>query len=141
VGLDPEGRYLLALSFTGRGLIDCRTGEKVARDYDKEEDTWLDQPKLIAKGIGPLEGSEVRAAGIYGGGLPTVTEDDWRVERAAPTWPNEIVWCEGPESRGIESGEAFWKLWEWDSPFAFGFSESGLTLVIACSNDVRLWTR
>jgi len=140
-GLDAQGNYLLLVSSSGRGVIDCRTGEKVARD-DRPGQEWLDPSRLRAEGIGPLAGEEIHIAGSYvGGGLPTMTGDGWTLQRAAPNWPKEIIWCEGPHEPGFYSGGRFYKLWEWDPAFAWGFSESGMAAVIACSNDVRVWTR
>lgn len=102
----------------------------------------MDTARLVAQGIGPLEGEEIQVAGSFiGGGLPTLTHDGWLVQSAVPDWPKAIVWCEEPHTRGFYSNGPFHKLWEWDEPFAFGFSESGTATVIACSNLVKLWTR
>ena len=41
VGFDRSSEYLLVISSAGRGVIDCRTGEKVARnteEYDEDEE-------------------------------------------------------------------------------------------------------
>lgn len=141
-GLDTEGNYLLLVSSSGRGVVDCRSGEKVARDPDTRQEEWLDGSRLMAKGLGPLEGEEIHVAGSFiGGGLSTRTTDGWTLQRAAPDWPKEIIWCESPHESGFYKGGTFYKLWEWDPPFAWGFSELGRTAVIACSNDVRVWTR
>lgn len=140
-GMDPEGHYLLLVSSSGRGVVDCRSGDRVARDRSPGHE-WLDPSRLRAQGIGPLASQEIQIAGSYmGGGLPTVTRDGWALHRAAPTWPKEIVWCESPGEPGFYREGRFHKLWEWDPAFAWGFSESGTAAVIACSNEVRLWTR
>lgn len=143
VGIDAPGRYLLTISIEGRGVIDCLTGEKVARDYSEREGDWLDRVRLTAIGIGPLEGKEIRVAGDFiGGGFPACTRDDWSLHRSAMLFPSEAVWAEPPtESKGFYMEGTFYKLWTWDSPFAAGFSESGTTLIIACSNQISIWTR
>jgi hypothetical protein len=142
IGLDPEGDHLLVLSSSGRGVLHCRDGRKVARDEDVDESTWLDRPCLLANGIGPLEGRRIRVAGSFiGGGLATTTHDGWRLLAAAPRWPRVVVWCEMPGTAGFFGGGEFHKLWDWDEPFAYGFSESGRTAVIACSNEVVMWVR
>lgn len=142
-GLDQDGRYLLLISHSGRGLLDCNTGEKIARDYDEDEGRWLDRQKLVAQGIGPLEGAEIAIAGRFiGGGLAASTRDGWYVNKTTLAWPRTYVWAEAPgEARGFTGGGTFYRLWDWDEPFAWGFSQSGRTLLCACSNAVALWTR
>ncbi len=142
VGFDPEGRYLLTLSGTGRGVIDCHDGKKIARDPNEDEHAWLDRPRLLAKGIGPLAGEEIRVVGSFiGGGLTTITHDGWIMQAATPNWPNAVVWCEKPGSKGFYLDGDFYKLWDWDAPFAYGFSEPGNIALIACSNSVEMWAR
>lgn len=140
-GLNPEGTYLLLVSSSGRGVIDCRSGKRVARD-DSPDGDWLDTRRRRALGIGPLAGQEIYIAGTpAGGGLPTRTDDGWTLHRATPEGPREIIWCEGPGQPGSADGTQRLKLWDWDAPFAWGFSRSGTAAVIACSNEVRVWTR
>ena len=142
-GLDPSGHYLLLVSHSGRGVIECKSGEKVARDYDEDEATWMDRQTLLATGIGPLDGASIRVAGSFiGGGLAISTRDGWHVRRMHPAWPRTYVWAEPPnEILGFTGGGTFYRMWDWDDPFAWGFSESGSTLVCVCSNTVAIWTR
>ena len=59
MGIDPSGRYLLAVSHSGRGVFDTSTWERVARDYS------LAYPvKGIAIGIGPIDGQQILVAGV-----------------------------------------------------------------------------
>jgi hypothetical protein len=76
VGLSADGVHLLVVSWQGRGVLDLRSGERVARDaaLDFEPDG------TIVVGIGPLVGEQVRVAGLWGGELPRATPDGWRVE-------------------------------------------------------------
>jgi hypothetical protein len=60
----------------GRGVFDCNSGERVARDKDGDWDD-LDETRLMSIGIGPLSEIRIRLAGLHGGGLPTTTDDGW----------------------------------------------------------------
>lgn len=88
VGFDRNSELLLVVSASGRSVVDCRTGEKVARDTG---DYWEDEQLLEAEGIGPLAGKTLRVAGLAGGGLPLHTADGWSIELAAPDWPNTDI--------------------------------------------------
>jgi hypothetical protein len=139
VGFDRAGRYLLIVSSTGRGLFDCETGEKVAREYDGHG-TWLDEAQLECTGIGPIAGQTVRLAGIGGGGLSRGGADGWSLETVALDWPDELVVLL----------PSFRSLYEPDAPFtviareselrAVGFAPSGRTLVVATSSDFCWWS-
>lgn len=141
VGLGRGGSLLLVVSERGRGLFDCRTGERVALDRHRDEDAWLDRSALTVVGIGPLSGERVRIAGVFGGGLPVLTRDGWSVHRAH-VFGTHYVWAErdGEDGPG-GAGNPFYKLGDQDEPLACGFSESGNTLVVAWSNLIRVWVR
>jgi hypothetical protein len=54
MGFDSEGKYLLTVSHSGRGVFSVGTWERVARD------TALAYPNLgRAIGIGPIDGQEI----------------------------------------------------------------------------------
>jgi len=142
VGLSESGEFLLSISHSGRYVIDCKTGETVERDHDDAQESWLDTSRLLADGVGPLAGVKVRVAGSFiGGGFAAMTPDGWAVERAAPAWPHEVVWVEEADKPGFYQDGTFYKVWDWDPPFAYGFSVSGTTLVVACSNEIKIWSR
>jgi len=69
-------------------------------------------PDLSCAGIGPLDGTRVRVAGLYGGGSHTTTADGWRVE--------VIFDADVTPLRAAGSGQ---------------------TLAVATSGDVTLWPR
>ena len=54
MGFDPSGRYLLAVSHSGRGVFDTSTWDRVARDY-----TLAYPTQGIAIGIGPIDGQQI----------------------------------------------------------------------------------
>ncbi|RZQ62188.1 hypothetical protein EWH70_20685 [Amycolatopsis suaedae] len=131
----PESgaELLLVASTAGRGLFDA-TGTRLARDRD-EDAGYPHGPDLACDGIGPLAGTRVRMAGLYGGGLHTLTDDRWRVDVIAPAWPDERVVLSRDGDR--------WVVFDADVTElrTAGFSPSGRTLVAATSSDVTLWTR
>lgn len=73
VGFGRGSDLLLVTSSQGRGVFNCLSGERLARDRD--EDFFEDPTELEAAGIGPFDGTYVRMAGIHGGGLAATTSD------------------------------------------------------------------
>lgn len=96
VGFARNTELILVTSSQGRGVFDSTTGERIARDT--EENFPEDPFNLEAAGIGPLDGQMIRIAGIYGGGLPKVCPDGWKLERLALLWPQETVLLISPGS-------------------------------------------
>lgn len=142
IGFDRDSELLLVVSSAGRGVIDCRSGEKIARDTNEynENDRYLE-----ADGIGPLRGQTIRVSGLLGGGLPRSTHDGWSVELVTLDWPvNEILLLE-PFSSLYESlygkPPALHKIGEELEVRACGFSYTGKSLVVATSSDVAVFSR
>ncbi|MCX5079295.1 hypothetical protein OHA84_01040 [Streptomyces sp. NBC_00513] len=130
-----------------RGLtIDAVTGEKVARDRDPDPDTSTPDtsPELTCPGLGPIEGTPVRIAGLFGGGLHSTTPDGWTLDVVSPEWPHDrvILSADGGSHKG-PAGGTWWHIFhsEYSELRAAGFSPSGLTLAVATSSDLTLWTR
>jgi hypothetical protein len=143
VGFAEGTDLLLVISSTGRGVFDCRTGEKVARDYDGLENGWHDPIRLTALGIGPLAGKTVRVAGLCGGGLPLMTTDGWGIQVVFPKWPDAIVILE-PRGSSVfveRMANNCVKLADLDTPRAWGFSDSGKSLALAESHTLTLFSR
>jgi hypothetical protein len=99
---------------------------------------------LSCPGLGRLTGTEVRIAGLFGGGLHSTTTDGWSIEVVSPDWSHHRVLfsadgglCRGP------AGEKWWHIFHAnDSELrAAGFSPSGRTLTVATSSDITLWAR
>jgi hypothetical protein len=141
VGFGPGTELLLVLSHSGRGVVDCASGLVVARDY---EDVDLpDGPyPVFAPGIGPLAGQRVPLAGLWGGGLRTMSPDGWVIHRAAPNWPLESAVLCPPHAKEIEDEATATVLLKDLNPEirAFGFSDSGNTLIVA-NTALHLWSR
>jgi hypothetical protein len=145
VGYAENSDLLLVLSSQGRGVFDCLTGEKVARDYEEAHDSF-DPIRLLAHGFGPLEGKIIRMAGLFGGGLPRSTEDGWFLEEQAPAWPTRSILLTPPTMERADGSHAR------TEPVvlgddgacelrAFGFSETGRSFVIAISCALDIFAR
>jgi hypothetical protein len=137
---------IMVVSHDGHGLFDAVTGEKVARDHDPGPGTETPDatPDLTCPGLGPLTGTRVRIAGVFGGGLHATAPGGWSLDVVAPEWPHRRVLlstdggiCQGPP------GQNWWHIFHAEhSDFrAAGFSPSGRTLAVATSGDLALWTR
>ncbi|MEV0167745.1 hypothetical protein [Nonomuraea fuscirosea] len=144
----PESRrdLVMVVSHNGHGLFDAVTGEKIARDRDPDPDTSTPDtsPDLTCPGLGPIAGTRVHIAGLFGGGLHSTTPDGWCLDVVSPEWPNDRVLLSA--DGGIYKdppGEGWWHIFHANySTFrAAGFSPSGLTLAVATSSDITLWTR
>lgn len=136
VGYATGSDLLLVLSGNGRGVFDCLTGQKLARDYDEASDGF-DPIRLTAAGLGPIEGQTVRVAGLYGGGLPRTTFDGWFLEAQARAWPKHSIYLRAPAAREPvcidDDGVCELR--------AYGFSETGRSFIIATSCDLTMFTR
>jgi hypothetical protein len=142
-----NGRDLvMVVSHDGHGLFDTVTGEKIARDRDPNPDTSTPDatPNLTCPGLGPITGTPVHIAGLFGGGLHATTLDGWTLDVVSPKWPHHrvLLSTDGGAHQG-PPGDHWWHIFHADySTFrAAGFSPSGLTLAVATSSDLTLWTR
>lgn len=142
VGFDRESENLLVVSSQGRGVIDCLTGEKVARDYEEFHEN---ETKLEAQGIGILSDRTIRMSGLFGGGLPSITEDGWQLECVTLKWPEQMLILLPPSSHlyGSVTGhpDTMTKIFEDSCIRAYGFSYSGKSLIIATTSDVTVFGR
>ena len=142
VGFDRNTDLLLIVSSQGRGVVDCLSGVKIARD---EEEYYENEEHLEAKGIGLIENKIINMAGLFGGGLPTTTEDNWSLESVTINWPAKSILLVEPGSDLYGSihnyPDKFSKIEEMDTIKAYGFSHTGKTLIIATSSDVTIYGR
>lgn len=144
VGFANSSDLLLCISSGGRGLIDCVSGERVARD--DAEGFQFDSGNLLATGIGPLSGELVRVAGLAGGGLASGTNDGWGVERHPFAYPSEQLFVSPPTQTMLWNRESetpnITKLGGFVTELrAYGFSPTGRSLVIATSSDIMIFAR
>jgi hypothetical protein len=143
VGFADDSDLLLVVSSQGRGVFDCQTGERVARDRVEPDDGWYDGRRLRAFGIGPLEGRLIRLAGLHGGGLPNWGRDGWWVDSITLEWPDVNLLLGGPWGWIFDEETPFVKLAVEREVRAFGFSDTGESFVIATSSDLSVfaWTQ
>jgi hypothetical protein len=142
VGFDKASELLLVVSSAGRGVIDCTTCTKLARD--DAEYCELDE-YLEAEGIGPLNGTIVRMSGILGGGLPTSTSDGWSLEVVTLEWPeNDILlvepYCSICDTLDNKPSK-FKKIGSESELRACGFSFTGNTFIVASPSDIAVFGR
>jgi hypothetical protein len=132
VGFGHPAQFLLIVSHQGRGVVDCASGVRVARDQD-EAIGWFDRSVPAVEGIGPLAGQWVPVAGLAGGSLAQVTHDGWRV-----TLATEGVAVHAPQDRDSRPSfiiDASEELRAW------GFSPDGLTILVAVSSGITIYRR
>jgi hypothetical protein len=146
VGFTDDSKSLLVLSSAGgRSLYDTGTGERIARDRDANLNNWLSEDNTMAAGIGVVADDTVHVAGLWGGGLSTLTSDGWSCTVVAPDWPIERVVLQPPGADVITERFASGCVQIADSAVSdlrvAGFSPDGRTLVVATAADITLWTR
>src|SRR5215813_7675697 len=129
-GFAEDSDFLIILTHSGRGIFNCLTGEKVARDHTGGYE-FFNQVKLTVQGFGPLEGQIISTSGLYGGGMLRVTEDYWQVENDAQ---NSRIYLKPPTNTEDRFPEAI-PIGDYRAVElrAYGFSETGRSLVIATS--------
>jgi hypothetical protein len=136
---------VMAVSQGGHGVFDSVTGAVLARDRDPDRD--VAEPSgasLTCPGLGPLAGTEVRIAGLHGGGLHATTRDGWTIDVVSPQWPHQrvLLSTDGGLYHG-PAGRDWWLVHETTHAAlrTCGFSPSGLTLAIATAGVLLLYTR
>ncbi len=142
VGFDRYADLLLVVSSQGRGVIDCLSGKKLSRD---DEEYYEGEEHLEAEGIGILKGKIIQMSGLFGGGLPLMTEDFWSIEIICLNWPVQEILILPPDSNlyGSISNHPnhFEKVFSDSCIRAVGFSHSGRSFIIATTSDVTIYGR
>lgn len=141
IGFSKETNQLLIVSSSGRCLINCNNGEKLARDYD-EYCNGYDPINLTCQGIGSLANELISIAGLHGGGLPTYNQYGESLELTSLQWPiNDIYFCPLGKSIFDENDQNDCCRIFSDSVRCYGFSWNGKYIAIATSSDVTIWQR
>ncbi|AJZ89876.1 hypothetical protein VW41_12960 [Klebsiella michiganensis] len=132
---------LLVISSSGRGVIDCRNGEKIARDTEAYGE-WYDPILLTCKGIGPLIDETVTISGQCGGGLPLCNHRGETLTRVAPGWPEETLFWNavGRDVLYDKFRQNCYKLTT-DYFHSAGYSWNGEFIVSATSSDLTIWQK
>lgn len=142
IGFAEDSDDLLVVSHQGRGLFDCLTGERLARDPVEFFDN-ADESGLTAPGIGRHEQTIFRMAGLRGGGLATCTRDGWGIHVAHLPWPIHVFFLTSNYKELHDNTGHITKLCN-DEPCSFraaGFSPTGRSLIIATSCELTIYTR
>jgi hypothetical protein len=142
VGFADSTDDLLVVSSQGRGLFDCLTGERIARDH-KEMFENNDESGLTAPGIGKYSNTIVRLAGLQGGGLALSTRDGWGLHVVQLPWPIHVVFLTSHYKELTDNTGDITKLCN-DEPCSFrtaGFSPTGRSFVIATSGELTMYAR
>jgi hypothetical protein len=129
IGFVKKTNNLLVVSHQGRGLIDCATGKRLARDTADDTRRWFDESRPATLGIGPAEGQWIEVCGLAGGQPAGQTADGWRAVRDA-----DDVLLEGPSGSQRLSAEN-------EELRAFGFSPDGHYFVLATPGDLSIYAR
>jgi len=142
VGFSRHSELLLVISHAGRCVIDCSTGEKVARDYELDGD-WYFPQKLYCVGIGPLANETISIAGLHGGGLPVFTTAGESLVLVSPNWPkSNVIFCPSYKTPLVDGHQVgCCCVGTSDTICAFGFSWSGNSFVVATSSDVTIFKK
>lgn len=137
VGFASGSDLLLIATHDGRGVIDCLSGELLARDPDPSFP--FDEQGRMVEGIGPLAGQEILIAGeIYGGALPQATDDGWRLEGELSNSSNDKIQLLPPIDIDCEPRTFTGFIPE---PRVFGFSPTGRSFVIGTGAEVFTFAR
>ncbi len=141
VGFSKNEHFLLVLSSEGRGVFDCFTGEKVARDNEKDGD-WYKSAELKCEGIGPIENETINMAGMDGGGLRSGNDEGDHLHLISPFWPKQdILFCSNwKHYLSDNTFENCFRIWSGYEPRAYGFSPSGMTFAVADSAELYIYT-
>ena len=132
---------LLVISSSGRSVIKCSTGEKLARDYEEYGD-WYDPCNLTCLGIGPLSDELISISGLCGGRLPHYGSAGDSLERIASDWPIEtLVWCPPGKSALIAGHRQGCLKITLDYLLCAGYSWDGKFIISATSSDITIWQR
>lgn len=141
VGYGKNSDHLLVVADDGLAVYNAQTGKRIAREYtltDELSESYYDFETHMAPGIGPLDGQIIPLAGPYGGHLKSHSKDGWALSLGEPG-ANGLykVLLAAPKLSGqpVQIGEVL------EKPFAYGFSDTGRTIVVASSNTLLLFVK
>jgi hypothetical protein len=142
VGYADRTDDLLVVSSQGRGLFDCTSGERLARDHEEMFDN-PDVSGLTAPGIGRYSATVFRLAGLQGGGLARGTRDGWRLHVVQLPWPLHVVFLTSNFVDVTNDSGCVTKICN-DEPCEFrtaGFSPTGRSFIVATSGELMIYAR
>jgi hypothetical protein len=148
VGFAPKQDLLIVLSSQGQGIFDCIKGEKVARRHNGLDwwDSFNDETSSII-GFDCLANIEIPTCGLEGpeDNLPKKTSDGWTLTISAPEPDDKPFEKYLVQKIYLVSPKKKEKIFiEKDGPCelrAYGFSETGNSLIVALSCDLTIYSR
>ncbi|MCU0443883.1 MAG: hypothetical protein MUE85_03125 [Microscillaceae bacterium] len=130
IGFYQNTNLLLVLSSNGRGLFDCLSGEKIARDYEDYYSEKWDYETGLVEGIGILAGKQVVCGGFE---YPDILDKK-------TTGGDQVLIKELGNNTHIliqnNHSTTYLLTNPYDTERAFGFSRTGETFVFATSADL-----
>lgn len=131
LGFAEGSDLVLVVSHQGRGVYNCLSGERVARDRD--ENIWPDYDKAnnTFSGIGPLLGSRIPTHGLYGGDS-LVKHNHHRDLLSKVEMQLWLTPAQGARVAILDLSEIELR--------AYGFSPTGESFVVATNSDLLIWT-
>lgn len=142
IGFYKNTNLILVLSGQGRGLFDCSTGEKIARDKsDYYTEKW-DSNTGIVEGIADLKDELIICGGFeypdklnketYYGDKISIKKETRKIWNGSNA-ECEIIYIESNNDKV----EVYFSAYGINR--AFGFSNTGETFVMATSSDLHIW--
>ena len=143
LGFDRASDRLLICSGTGQSVVSAATGEIL---YRNREEDGLDIAALKGTRLDHPADERFDMAGLYGGGLRTMTDDGWTVEcvqgHAILHPPQASIHFHHPKWDSYKKDRSFHVLDRGGEDIrAFGFSWTSHSLVLATPSTVMLWHR
>lgn len=136
-GFADASDLLLVVTHDGRGLVDCLSGEKIARD---NVPSCPDEVTREVPGIGPVSAEQIVIAGeIFGGSLRHQSADGWRLEGVLTNSSEDKVTLIPPPEQSSLAAMIF-------TDFVpeirvFGFSPTGQSFIIGTGAEVFIFAR
>lgn len=143
VGYAPDSDLILVVTMSRREVFDGLNGNLIDWVDTSNDDTPpFDEIHLTARGVGPLEGQNIRVASWEaGGGLPKQTADGWQM-KIISCWPNDTVLLLPKKySEAFDVSVATKLLGGERAIVAAGFSETGKSFIIAEPSAITLYSR
>jgi hypothetical protein len=147
IGYAPKQDYLMVLSSQGQGIFDCIAGEKIAQ-LNNDSDWWqnFNQETNSIKGFDILDKTEISTCGLFGqNNLLKSTSDGWTLTVSNPEPDDKPFEMYLVQKIHLVSPDKKEKIFiTKDGPCelrAFGFSETGKSLIVALSCDLTIYSR
>ncbi len=146
VGYNNNEEYLVVLSSNGRGIFSCKTGQKVARDYDDYYMEKYDSDNGIVEGFDCLKGEKIVCCGLeFEDFLKKETSDGWKVVKNPPEPDDSPFERYNVEKIYLLNKSGNQIIYTTKISVCelrtYGFSTNGMTFIVATSCSLEIWNR